>query len=506
MEELIQLSNFLDKYDLKQVDIIGSKHSESRYNEFYTLLKTEKIKSDTEAAKHFYGAKATDKNQAYRQMKSIFRDRLINTLFFIDLNNPQFSDLETATMTIQKEWAALNILFAKSDLSLWIKLAEDLLPTALKYDLTEIVVYITDRLKEVYGNQIGDIKRYTYYKRLQKEQMEIWQAEIKAKDLYQELRLETIKSSADKPYIAIMAKKGTAELEPMLKKYKTYRLVSYYYFSKLAQFTTIHDYNRASLLADEAINILKQKPFNAQGVINIFLNQKLVCYIRLKDFEKGKIAAMEVLNLQPVGSIGWFKTLEYSTTMAFQTGNYEEAYSLYCIATENPSVKQLLNRNAEIWQLYRAFLFFFAGQGKIDKVTVKSKEFDGFKLTKVINDLAVFGKDLEGMRASVLIIEAAIHLREERFGPMIDTVEALNKYRQRHLAKSHALYRYNLFIKMLGQLSRAGFVKRLVKKATEVPYRDLKQVPIFIDNNGLLTEIIPLEDMWEYILTLLKDK
>jgi hypothetical protein len=138
-------------------------------------------------------------------------------------------------------------------------------------------------------------------------------------------------------------------------------------------------------------------------------------------------------------------------------------------------------------------------------VTQQSSEFKDFKLSRLINDLVVFGKDLEGMRMSVLIIEAAIQLRDQRYGPLIDTVEALNKYRQRHLAKSHALYRYNLFIKMIGQLSRAGFVKRLVKRATEVHYRDLKQVPMFIDNNGLLTEIVPLEYMWEYIISLLKD-
>jgi hypothetical protein len=59
---------------------------------------------------------------------------------------------------------------------------------------------------------------------------------------------------------------------------------------------------------------------------------------------------------------------------------------------------------------------------------------------------------------------------------------------------------------MLGQLSRAGFVRRLVKKATEAAYRDLKSVPMFIDNNGLLTEIVPLEFMWEHILSLLKDR
>jgi hypothetical protein len=488
------------------VDTIGSKHSESRYNQFYTLIKSEKIASDNDAAKLFYGAKATDKNQAYRQMKRTFRERLINTLFFIDLQHPDFTELESATMAIQKEWAAINIIFAKGDTGLALKFAEDLLPTALKYELTEIVVYITDRLKEGYGNQIGDRKKYIYYKTLQKQQMLIWQAEITAKDLFQELRLETIKSAADMPHIAKIAQEGMRDLEPVLADYKTFRLVSYGYFSKLAQFTAAHQYHTALKVADEAIQILEQKPYNAQRVINIFLNQKIVCYMRLKDFNKGKMMAAKVLKLQPEGSLGWFKTLEYTTTIAFQTGNYDEAYTLHAMATSNEGVVQLVNRNAEIWKLYKAYLFFFAGQGKIDKVTLQSDVFKDFKLSKLINDLVVLEKDLEGMRMSVLIIEAAIQLRDQRYGPLIDTVEALNKYRQRHLAKTHALYRYNLFVKMIGQLSRAGFVKRLVIKATDVIYRDMKEVPMYIDNNGLLTEIVPLEFMWEHILSLLKDR
>jgi hypothetical protein len=505
MDELIKLTKFLEKYDLKQVDIIGSKHSESRYNEFYTLIKGNKIASDNDAAKLFFGAKATDKNQAYRKMKLRFRERLINTLFFIDINHPDFTEMESATMAIQKEWAAINIIFAKGDSGLAVQFAEELLPTALKYELTEIVVYITDRLKEGYGNQIGDRKKYIYYKTLQKEQMLIWQAEINAKDLYQELRLETIKSAADMPHIAKIAQTGMKDLEPALNKYKTFRLLIYGYVSKLAQFTATHKYHTALSTIDEAIQLLEKKPFNAQRAINVFLNQKIVCYMRLKEFDKGKLTAIDVLKLQPEGSLGWFKTLEHATTIAFQTGNYEEAYTIYCTASENAGVNQLVNRNAEIWKLYKAYLFFFAGQGKIDKVTQQSSEFKDFKLSRLINDLVVFGKDLEGMRMSVLIIEAAIQLRDERYGPLIDTVEALNKYRQRHLVKSHALYRYNLFIKMIGQLSRAGFVKRLVKKATELAYRDMRAVPMYIDNNGLLTEIVPLEYMWEYIISLLKD-
>jgi hypothetical protein len=137
MEDLIKISQFLDGYRTRQVDIIGNEDSESRYSEFFNLLKDGTLKTDNEAVKYFYGEKATDRNQSYRRFKSTFRDRLINTLFFVDINHAQFSDLEAATMNIQKEWAAINILFAKGEMRLPTQLAERLLPTAIKYELTK---------------------------------------------------------------------------------------------------------------------------------------------------------------------------------------------------------------------------------------------------------------------------------------------------------------------------------------------------------------------------------
>jgi hypothetical protein len=505
MDELIKISNFLDGYRLRQVEIIDSEDSESRYTAFFKLLKEGDIKSDDDAVKRFYGEKATIKHQGYRKFKSDFRNRLINSLFFIDVNHSRFTDLETATMTIQKEWAAINILFAKGDnMSLAIQMAEHLLPTAKKYELTEIVIYITDRLKDAYGGQIGNQKKYNYYKWLQKEHMDIWQAEIKAKDLYQEIRMESIKSNAYKPQMAEVAKKGLKELEPALKKHKTIRLILYAYVVKIAQFTSIHDYKTASLITDEAIEVLKNKPFNAQRPINSFLNQKLVCHVRLKEFEKGDALVKEILELQIEGTLSWFKTLEHAATLAFHTKNYQTAYDLYTKARENPQFKTLTLRHLEIWHLYKAYLYFLMCIGKVDKTALKSGEFAEFKLNKFLNDVNLFENDKEGMKISVLIIEVALNLAENKFGKMIDAVEALTRFRQRHVSKSHALYRHNLMIKMIAQIPRSGFMKDELKRLTEAPFRSMKKVPIQSDGQSFQLEIIPLEDMWDFIVDTLR--
>ncbi len=504
MEDLIRISKFLDGFRLQQVNILGSDDNDSRYNELYSLIKEGKVTTDAEAVKHFYGDKATGRDQNYRRFKSYFRDRLINTLFFIDLRQSNITDLETATMSIQKEWAAINILYAKGELRLPTILAEQLLPNAIKYELTEIVVYITDRLKNSYGGQIGDIKKYTYYKRLQKTHMDIWQAEIKAKDLYQEIRMQFIKSNAHKPEVAKIAKQGLKELETALQKHTTIRLVFYAYIAKVAQYTIINDYKTAAKLSDEAIEVLKKKPFEVPTLINSFLNQKLICHIRLKEFEKGRKLIDEILGVQVSGSLSWFKTLEHAVTLAFHTKNYDEAYVLYTQARQHEQFNKLEMRHLEIWILYKGYLYFLISIGAIKKATLKSEEFVDFRLSKFLNDVHLFERDLEGMKISVLIIEIALMLVEERYGKMIDTVDALNKYRQRHLSKTHALYRHNIMIKMIAQVSRSGFVKAKLKRVTEVPLRNMKKITIQSDGQSFQLEIIPLEDMWDFIVETLK--
>ena len=385
-----------------------------------------------------------------------------------------------------------------------MQLAEDLLPMALKYELTEIVVYITDRLKEAYGTQLDDRKKYIYYKTLQKEQMEIWQAEIKAKELFQEMRIDFIKSAESKPQLSDVAKMGLKELEPALLKYRTFRLVIYAYVVRMGEYTTLYDYKPALKIADTAIRILKDKPFNAQRAINIFLNQKLVCHIYLKEFDKAKAVAKELLPLQVEGSLGWFKTLEYATLLAFHTQNYEEAYQIYIQARASDKFGSLQLRHLEIWHLFRAYLYFLVSNNQIKKVTLKSEEFVDFRLTKFINDVTVFGRDSSGMKISVLIIEVALTLVSQNYGKMIDASDALEKYRQRHVSKDHALYRHNIMIKMIEKIPRCAFGKVQVKKVTEVLYRNMKQVPMQTDGQSTQSEIIPFEEMWDFIVDTLK--
>jgi len=64
----------------------GRKIEGSKFNEFYDGLVSERFVDDEQAADFLYDTTPLD--DKYRQLKSRFSKRLLNTLFFLDSNDP----------------------------------------------------------------------------------------------------------------------------------------------------------------------------------------------------------------------------------------------------------------------------------------------------------------------------------------------------------------------------------------------------------------------------------
>ena len=110
---LQQITGHLGKYKMKQIDIIGNDGSESRYTEFYNLLRDEQLKDDDAAARHFYGEKADAQTPAYRKFKSDFLERLLNTFVFIDAASHGLSDRQAAGIYVYRDWLKVSMLNAR---------------------------------------------------------------------------------------------------------------------------------------------------------------------------------------------------------------------------------------------------------------------------------------------------------------------------------------------------------------------------------------------------------
>jgi hypothetical protein len=501
MKELLQIVQIIDQNKPRKIEVLGNEDADSNHAQLYALLRDGKISTDEEAARHFYGAANATLNSAYRQFKSRFKERLINTLFFLDTDNSEATDLQNATLYIQREWAAINIIYTKGNFHLAAKLAEDLLPYAIKYELTEIVIYIADRLRQGYGTQIANRNRYIELKKLQDAYMELWRLEILAREMFHEIRMGYIKSSAVQEDSVEKARKSWATLQPLLATYSSYQFIVYAYAIALAQYTnSAKDLQKTIDICDEAIGLLSKKGFNPKIQLSVFMNQKIRCYTQLKEQKAGEEVVKEVLSLQEEGSSGWFKTLEYQTLLALNTKNYQAAFEIWKGVQTHKSFKKLQLQHYEIWQLLSAYLHFLAKSGKIDADSMKQSN---YRASKFVNDIPTFSMDKEGMNVPSLIIQIAILIAEKKYTSIPDRLEALNKYWRRHIRKTDENYRSYCFIKMLHELPKAHYKRVGVEARTKGMLRDLTAVPLAFETQDSKHEVLPLEDLWAILLSLM---
>lgn len=83
MKNLIEIAQIITKKKIRKIEIFDEhylQNKSSKFNDFYEGLIQGKFKNDRDAAEHLY--KSTPKDDKYRQLKSRFRKRLLNTLFF----------------------------------------------------------------------------------------------------------------------------------------------------------------------------------------------------------------------------------------------------------------------------------------------------------------------------------------------------------------------------------------------------------------------------------------
>ncbi|MGB1216764.1 MAG: hypothetical protein ACPG5P_02750, partial [Saprospiraceae bacterium] len=185
MKNLIEISKIVTKKKVKKIEIFDEhslRHKNSKFNEFYEALMAGKFKNDRDASAFLYGCSPTD--DKYRQLKSRFRKRLLNTLFFLDVNLPSTSNYDRAYFSVNKDWTLVKILLSNNAPHTAAALARQILTIALKFKFADVIVNCA-RILRKYASQIGNEKDYEVYDQHSKQYQNVLDAEIRSEELYQ---------------------------------------------------------------------------------------------------------------------------------------------------------------------------------------------------------------------------------------------------------------------------------------------------------------------------------
>ncbi len=502
MKKLIELAKLVSKEKTKRVNIIGQekKGNSSLTKKLYDGILEGKITNDKEAGALIYGPKF-DQN-TYVRTKYRLEEKLINSLFFINLNEPHFTDFQKNYYKCHKDAAAVKFLIGKAARNAAVSLAEKTIRLAVKYELTEITLDLGRILKKHFRIYNPNKEKANYYINLVKYHKHVLDLEMLAEDFKEEINSQFSPSRANQAFQIEKVNKYEIILRNKIKEFSSYKLKLNYYQIASFKYRINNNYLEVIRISQEALHYFEKiTNKNSVGPIAVFSIDILFSCVISKNHELGSSIFKKVNQIVPEGSINWFLSLEGYILLCFHTHKYTETYELQKLAVNHKKYTQLPKQYSEIWKIYGAYCHFLIENNKLDL----PKENRPFKVAKFLNEVPQFSKDKKGINISILIIHVLFLLQRKKRDAVVDRIDALKQYSYRYLIKDETL-RSNCFIKMLAKMVKANFHKNATIRTTKRLLERLSETPSATKGQSQYVEIIPYEVLWDIILGILVNR
>jgi hypothetical protein len=499
MKHLIEISKIVTKKKVKKIEIFDDhslKHKNSKFNEFYEALMANKFKNDRDAATFLYSCSPTD--DKYRQLKSRFRKRLLNTLFFLDVNLPSTSSYDRAYYSCNKDWTLVKILLSNDAQHTAASLARQLLTTALKFKFADVIVNCA-RILRRYAALTDDEKNYEEYDQYSKQYQDILDAEIRSEEFYQRVTMNYHKPAhknqnlEEKIDVYCNALVGLSETyESPIIFYNMYLVWAYRY-------EMLNDYNSALQICQNAEQYIEENPrYYQDDKLATFQLKKMNAYLHLRDYNQGKVNAEKCLQSFPEGSNTWFNFMEYYLLLAMHTDNYINALAIYKRASSHSKFKRLAGDDKEKWEMYDIYLNYIIEAQASSNPILRAQRRKNFRLSRFLNDPVLYPKDQRIFAILALIAQVLFLIEKNSYAAATERIDRLKNYANRQLKKDD-YFRVIQFIRLLQQLAKVDFRYENLSN-TEKYYSRLEEDSF--KYRGLLheLEVIPYEKLWNMIL------
>ena len=497
MKNLIEISKIVTKRKVKKIEIFDEyylKHKNSKFNEFYAALAANKFKNDRDAATYLYQSTPTDPK--YRQLKSRFKKRLLNTLFFLDVNVPSAATYKQAYYSCNKEWTLVKILQSNGAYMTAVAQARQILTTALKFRFADVIVNCT-RILRAFAAESGDDKNFQLYDEYLQEYSKTLAAEIRSEELFQKVALHYYKPPFDLELIeeycdTVVGLSETHEQSPVIN----YNM----FLIWILRYEMVHDYETMLEICDQADRYIEKNPqFHQEEKLIIFRTKRMLAYLHLQDYQNGKINAEQCLKDYPKGSNTWFSFMEYYLLLAIHTNQFIHAMAIYKQATGNAKFRKLDSITREKWSLYEAFLFYVMNYVQSENNILQKQKKNRFSSQKYIDKTPNYSKDLRILNVLILILQVLFLIEKRNYTAASERIERLKNLANRQLKKTE-YFRPIQFIRLLQVVKKANYLKEELRN-TEKYLGNLHSQAFAYRGALYQLEVIPYEKLWEMLLS-----
>lgn len=499
MKNLLEIAGIVTKKKVKKIEIFDEhslRNKTSKFNEFYEDLTSGVYKNDRDAANKLYGC--SPKDARYRQLKSRFRKRLLNTLFFLDVNKPSASNYDRAHFTCHKEWTLVKILQDNNAYSSAINLARSILTTAQKFQIIEIIVNCARILREDAAST-GNVKDFEFYDDLLKSQTMILNAEMRSEELKQRVIMDYFRPLHKDNHLEERIDLYSNTLLSLSEMHDS-PLIFYNMFLVWAmRYEMNREYEALLEVCERAENYIIDNPryYQEEKLIDFYI-KKMSAYLHLGNYSKGQINAEQCLKQFPEGSRPWFTFMEYYLLLALHTDHHIQALAIY---NQTVSNKRFVKQGIELrerWKLFEAVIYFLLEPMGLSSRLVPVRKRDAFVSEKFMERSIYYSSDQKKLTVLMLSMQVFYLAKAKQFNRADELIGQLQNLANRNLHKEE-YFRPIQFIRLLLALRKANYQKDELRN-TEKYLERLADEPFTY--RGVLSQFepVPLERLWHIFL------
>ena len=491
LEHLKELVSIVNRNKVKNIQIIGS--SDTIFDQFYKHLSENKFDTDEEYAHFFY--KDSPRNKAYYKLKQRLFDRILNTVFFIDINKTGFSTLQQSYYSCYKNAAAVKILLGKRVRAPAISLAEKTLKQSLNSGFTDIIIELGRHLAMHYSIIDYQKSKYEYYTKLVNKYLKIYKKDIKIEAYAQCLLIEHRNQIVlDKKEMKKYRTQKKFILKSLKKNY-SYKTASFGYLYLSMYYELTSNWEKLISICDEIIKKYETSPnLVTSNLLGLAYYRKLNSFFILRNFKDAEIFVKKCQTHFEPDSFNWYLIKNLTIKIALHSYNFSDAVNILHSVIKYKVVGDNYKFWYEDWKINEAFIHYLHRIGKLELGEVKT-----FRLGKFLNEVPNYSKDKKGSNVTILILQILFLLEDGKYDALIDRAEALKIYTHRYL-KDDGTYRSNCFIKMLLCLPAASFDRDQVERKAKKYLEKLQAMPIEKAKQSAELEVMPYEMLWEFVM------
>ncbi len=486
MKSMLAVAKLISRQKLRKLDILTEdvlNPKASKFRELYDALQDGTVRNDREAAQLLYAAGPTDAR--YRQLKSRFRKRLLNTLFFVDQNRPHQTSFDQTFHNCQRDWSLINILRANDATDPAQAMAKSLLTCCQKFGFSELSVQAARFLAD-YAALHNDHKAVTQLEAVIAENAATLQLELTSEGLLRQLKLHLRQHEAQ-PQLAICANElqEIGQQLDALSEQTGSPVVHFDAFEGWCIINKISELREAVVaVVSEAITFCEQHPRQMQEQrMRCLRFAQVAAFIELRDAERG-LAAIDALDLlYKPGTDTWQEIRRYHCALLLATDQGAKAARLVAAVQRHKSFERLAAFEQESWRIFAALAYALA-PSKTD-----------FDVEAFLRRQPHFGRDHQRLHAWRMMLTALLSLKLRRTAAAGDAVGELRNLAVKHLDAKQDV-RFIAAAQVLYRLERKHFAGDL-DRVGERYLHDLTSVGFHVSVSDVRFEPVPLEKMLE---------